>query len=174
MSRRRGNPDDPDVGAAIAKYREFHRYDPKHRGSFPDSFTIPAQLYRAGKSRWVTYRSGKVDPETLKKPRRPINYIHEHDAGVVTYVVEPLDGAPLQDVPDRFRNVAALTRLGFCLGFCFEDPTGQECEAAGTAPLPDLYTTPDGHCLLVIQDRRKVLAMMWGGGLGVFARGIDG
>jgi hypothetical protein len=47
-------------------------------------------------------------------------------------------------------------------------------EAEGRAPLPDLCCTPDGKCLLVVQGKRKVLAMMWGGALGVFARGIDG
>jgi len=163
-----------DVEPAIAKYREFHRYDPRTTGTFPGSFALPEQMYRAGKAIEVLYRSGKVDPATLRKPRKPVNYIHEHDAGVETYVADMLEDAPLVDVPDRFREVPALVRLGYCLGFAFEDPTGRRREASGVAPLPDLYTTPDGRCLLVIQDRRTVLAMMWGGGLGVYARGIDG
>lgn len=175
MTRSRTRPNlGPDLEPAIAKYREFHRYDPKETGWFPGSFAIPERLYRAGASKFVTYRSGKVDPSTLKKPRQPVNYIHEHDAGVITYVAEPIDDAPLVDVPQRFRDVPALTRLGFCLGFCVEDARGQKCEAEGRDPLPDLYTTPDGRCLLVVQGRRTVLAMMWGGALGVFARGIDG
>lgn len=160
---------------AVAKYVEFHRYDPKLVGEFPPSFVIPKRMYRAGRALWVTYQSGKVDPESLRKPTRPVNYIHEHDAGVTTYVTKPVDSdAEGVDVPDRIRRVEALTRLGFCLGFCFEDGNGEKCEAEGRRPLPDLYTTPDGKCLLVIQSRKQVLAMMWGGGLGVFARGIDG
>ena len=160
---------------AIDKYVEFHRLDPKKVGEFASSFSIPAKMHRAGAARWVTYRSGKVDPETLRRPSHPVNYIHEHDAGVVTYLPNASDAdGPAVDVPERFRNVPALTRLGFCLGFCFDDANGEKCEAKATPPMPDLYTTPDGKCLLVIQSRTKVIAMMWGGALGVFARGIDG
>jgi len=156
---------------AVAKYKEFHRYDPRQIGEFPASFHIPDRVFRAGPAKFVTYRSGKVDPETLKKPRHPVNYIHEHDSGVTCYLTSG-DGVEV-DVPRKFIDVEALTRLGYCLGFCFEEE-GEECEAEGRDPLPDLYVTPDGLCLLVIQSRKTVLAMMWGGALGVFARGIDG
>lgn len=171
MSRK--NPE--AAQAAVDKYVEFHRYEPKKVGSFPAAFRIPEQMHLAGRAKWVTYSSAKVDPETLKKPRNAINYIHEHDAGVKTYLPSSTDAdGDAVDVPDRFIDVPALTRLGVCLGFCFEDVNGGKCEAESTSPMPDLYTTPDGKCLLVIQSRSKVLAMMWGGGLGVFARGIDG
>lgn len=160
---------------AVKKYREFHRFDPKTVGAFDHAFTIPTSVYTAGPARWVTYSSKKVDPETLRKPRKPINYIHHHDAGVVAYLTDEKAAAGRRvDVPAQFRGVDALVRLGHCLGFCFEDPDGSEAEVEGRAPLPDLYTTPDGKCLLVVQSRREVLAMMWGGALGVFARGIDG
>ena len=160
---------------AVAKYREFHRYDPKKIGVFPDSFRIPDHMYRAGKADFVTYRSRKVDPETLRRPRNPVNYIHHHDSGVVCYLPRAADADGEQvDVPVRFRKAPALTRLGDCLGFCFEDLDGEKCEVESRDPKPDLYTTPDGECLLVIQSRKTVLAMMWGGALGVFARGIDG
>lgn len=172
MRAKRDLSDHPDAEQAIRKYQEFHRYEPRKIGRFPDGFAIPERLYRGGRSVSVMYRSGKVDPETLQKPRHPINYIHDHDAGVVTYVKEPMGEAVA--VPAKFREVSALTRLGYCLGFVFEDADGRLLEAEGQAPLPDLYTTPDGRCLLVIQGRKTVIAMMWGGGLGVFARGIDG
>jgi hypothetical protein len=171
----RGRQHPPQADEAIEKYVEFHRLEPRQIGEFGSSFRIPARMYRAGSAKWVTYESMKVDPETLRKPRRPVSYIHEHDAGVVTYVPKPTgidpDGV---DVPRRILEVPALARLGFCLGFCFEDENGDKQEARGTRPLPDLYTVPDGKCLIVVQSRQKVLAMMWGGGLGVFARGIDG
>lgn len=159
---------------AIAKYQEFHRYDPK-KIEVSNSFQIPERMHRAGRALEVLYRSTKVDPETLRKPRRPVNYIHEHDAGVVCYLADgrDADGSPT-DVPGKFQDVSALTRLGYCLGFAFEDPSGERCDVEGRDPLPELYTTPDGRCLLVIQSRKTVLAMMWGGALGVFARGIDG
>ncbi len=160
---------------AIAKYVEFHRLDPKKIGEFPASFVIPPRMYRAGNAKWLTYESGKVDPESLRKPRRPVSYIHEHGPGVVTYLTTPSDADPEGTaVPGRFRDAPALARLGFCLGFCFEDPVGEKHEACATKPFPELYTVADGRCLLVIQGKRDVLAMMWGGGLGVYARGIDG
>jgi hypothetical protein len=167
-SRRRG-----DAEQAIAKYKEFHRFDPRQIGEFPASFRIPDRVYRAGPMKFVCYRSGKVDPETLKKPTKPVNYIHDHDAGVTCYLPKDAWG-PEIDVPHQFVDVPALTRLGHCLGFCYEDADGEEQECEGLDPLPDLYTTPDGKCLLVIQSRKAVLAMMWGGALGVYARGIDG
>jgi hypothetical protein len=161
--------------AAVDKYVEFHRYEPKEVGAFPKSFEIPERMYRAGKALWVTYRSSKVDPETLRRPRKPVDYIHEHDVGVNIYCAHPIDSdADGVDVPRNFRSTTALVRLGICLGYAHEDADGKEAEARATRPAPDLYTTPCGKCLLVIQGRRQVIAMMWGGGLGVFARGIDG
>lgn len=158
--------DPEDLDDAIAKYEEFHRYGPKK--VFPIAVTIPTRMRELGDAKHVLYRSGKVDPDTLKKPKKPVNYIHEHDAGVSVYVP---DGKLDTDVPEEFTKVTSLTFLGKCLGFALKDGT----EAEGTDPLPDLCCTPDGHCLLVVQrDTRKVLAMMWGGGLQVLPEGIDG
>lgn len=168
MTRRRQIP--PQAEEAVDKYREFHRLEPVRIGEF-EGLQIPRRMYRAGAGKWVTYQSGKVDPETLRRPPKPLNYIHEHDAGVAVYLPDARHASGAQvDVPAAFRDVPALVRLGACLGF-----KADGCpEAVGTRPLPDLYATPDGRCLLVIQSRRRVLAMMWGGGLGVYARGIDG
>jgi hypothetical protein len=152
---------------ALEKYEEFHRHAPKRVGEFSPRLRIPSELRRAGAAKWVTYRSDKVDPDTLRRPRHPVDYIHEHNAGVVTYLADG-DGA-VTKVPEKWRSADALVRLGTCLGFAFDDD-----EASSTTPMPDLYCTPDGKCLLVIQSRETVIAMMWGGALGVFARGIDG
>ncbi len=162
---------------AVAKYEEFHRYPPTIIGEFSTGFAIPRRARLAGDSKWVTYRSGKVDPSTLKRPRKPVDYIHEHDAGVKTYTMPSRDFRPTgreTDVPRFIVEAPALTRLGENLGFCFVTPEGRTKHAETTEPLPDLYTTPCGKALLVIQDKREVLALMWGGALGVFARGIDG
>lgn len=164
---------------AVEKYREFHRFEPKKVIACP-GLSIPQRMRRAGDAKWVTYRSGKVDPGTMQKPNKSFDYIHEHDAGVVTYLPAGPDGADGPDVvvPNKFRldpdQDPALVVLGKCLGYGFEDKDGRAIEARGTAPLPDLCCTPDGRCLLVVQSGKKILAMMWGGGLGVFARGIDG
>lgn len=166
---------------AIDKYEEFHRYEAKNIGEFAAGFSIPAKMYLAGDAKWTTYRSSKVDPSTLEKPRRPVNYIHEHDAGVHIYLPvaeasrEIVDDAAskITHVPQHIQRAEALVKLGDALGFAWTDYIGDH-EAEGAAPLPELYCTPDGKCLLVVQDKREVLAMIWGGGLGVFARGIDG
>lgn len=166
------NPADNDeLAAAREKYEEFHRYEPKKEGSFPASFKIPARLLCAGKGKFVTYRSAKVDPATLQKPRKPVDYIHEFNAGVHVYLA---DKNPDTSVPETFRDVGALVKLGDCLGFCVIDSDGEEVEAVGKRPLPELYCTTDGKCLFVIQDKKEVVAAIWGGALGVFARGIDG
>lgn len=163
-----------DETRAVEKYVEFHRYDPKWIID-GGGFRIPETMYRAGRALYVNYRSAKVDPETMRRPSHPVNYTHDHDDGVVTYLAsaKQADGSRVS-VPTQFRAVEALTRLGYCLGFSFRDAAGNDIVAEGSNPLPDLYTTPDGTCLLVIQGRRNVLAMMWGGKLGVFGRGIDG
>ena len=166
MSRR------ADKEAAAEKYEEFHRYPPTKIGEFADGFSIPKSVVVGGKALWITYRSGKVDPATLRKPRSPVDYIHEFNAGVVAYLAS--GKGKRADVPGKFREVAALTKLGENLGFCFEDGDEAEVEAVSTRPMPELYATPDGKCLIVVQDKRRVIAMFWGGALGVFARGIDG
>lgn len=173
MTRRRREVDERARDAAKL-YETFHRFEPRAIGSFPASFVIPEVMYLAGKAIDVMYRSGKVDPESLRKPSKPVNYIHEHEGGVKCYLPRRDTDGPETSVPARFRDVAALTRLGYCLGFKFEEPDGHAVEGDARPPLPDLYATPDGKCLLVIQSKRRVLAMMWGGDLGVYARGIDG
>lgn len=155
-----------DADAAVDKYKEFHRYDPRKVEEIR-GLVIPRRVRKMGPAAYVLYRSGKVDPATLQKPKRPVDYIHEHDAGVTVYSTE---GTGDTDVPKAIYETTALVRLGYCLGFKLKDGT----EAQGTAPLPDLCCTPDGKCLLVVQGKKQVLAMFWGGALGVFARGIDG
>jgi len=167
----------PEADEAVDKYVEFHRLEPRKIGEFPASFAIPETMFVGGTAKYVTYRSSKVDPESLRKPSRPVDYIHEHDAGVVVYVSDghrPTASRVVEHVPSEFREVAALTKLGECLGYCFVDEDGVKHEAEGRAPLPELYAVPSGKCLLVIQSKREVIAMIWGGGLGVYARGIDG
>lgn len=165
------NPTDDLKRAAVGKYKEFWAMEPTKIGDFPSSFKIPARARDLGKSVHVLYDSLKKDPETLKKPKKPVSYIHEHDAGVHTYAC---DGQADTDVPDFIKGAQALVLLGQCVGFAYKDDEGDVREAQATEPLPDLYCTPDGRALLVIQSRRKVLAMTWGGALGVEARGIVG
>lgn len=159
--------------AAVDKYREFHRFDPKDVGPMPN-LRMPPRLRLAGDAKAVLYRSKKVDPSTLKRPKKSVDYIHDHDAGVKIYLP---DGVPDTDIHRSARDATALVRLGKCLGYDFVDrryPDDDVIQGLAQEPFPDLFCTPDGKCLLVIQDHRQLLAAMWGGGLGVYARGIDG
>ena len=84
-----------------------------------------------------------------------------------------IDGREIA-VPSWLHGSEQLVLLGECMGYAYVDGDGAGVEAKSTAPLPELYTTPDGHALVVVQDKREVLALVWGGGLGVEWRGIVG
>jgi hypothetical protein len=165
--KRKRNPSrSEEVDKAVDKYEAFHRFGPKKMVEL-GQLVIPRRVRTLGPAKYVLYRSDKVDPSTLRKPSKPVDYIHEHDAGVIAHAT---DGKPDTDVPPQFAKAKALVHLGQCLGFGLKDGT----DAEATDPLPTLAATPDGHCLLVIQGGKKVLAMIWGGNLRVEPRGIDG
>jgi hypothetical protein len=156
---------------ALKMYTDFHQLEPKKIGAFGSSFAIPSEVVLAGPAKNVLYRSGKRDPATLKKPPRPLDYIHEHDDGVKVYRTDLRDGS-VRRVPDFITGVGELVLLGQCLGFAYLDHDGEEIEAQVRTPYPELYTIPSGRALLVVQDKRRVLALIWGGRLGVEPRGI--
>lgn len=165
--RLRPNPSAP---AAEKLYREFHQNEPRRVGSFGPSFRIPARARAAGDALEVLYRSDKRDPATGRQPRKPVDYIHEHDPGVRVYRT---DGMPDTDVPEYIAKATELVLLGECLGFAYHDEeSDQEVEAQVRTPYPELYAVPSGKGLLVVQSKRSVLAVIWGGRLGVEARGI--
>lgn len=150
-------------------YYDFHQYEPRKIGAFSRGFRIPRAAGLAGDAVHVMYRSGKKDPVTLEKPKRPLDYIHEHDAGVKVYRTDLDENA--RRVPSFITDVKELVLLGECLGFAYDD--GEvEIDAQVRSPFPELYTIPSGKALLVIQDKRDVLALIWGGRLGVEPRGI--
>ncbi len=162
---------------AVEKYREFHRLEPNEVGAFDRDFVIPKAVRVMGAARAVYYRSRKVDPETLKRPRRPVNYVHQHEDGVMAYATigGPLDlpDSDVVSVPGWLVEVDHLVLLGECLGLIFEDDQG-EIEVGVDDPLPMLYTIPSGKALLVVEGKHRVVALVWGGDLGVEGRGIVG
>lgn len=161
-----------DAEDAIEMYKRFQRLEPTDIGDFDPKMKFPAKVRKLGKALWVTYRSKKVDPETLKKPKGALDYIHEHEAGVETY---DLQGDADCDVPGFIRNTTALCLLGELLGFAWKEKGDDaDHEAKSSSPRPELYTIPSGKALVVVQDKREILALMWGGGLGVEGRGIVG
>lgn len=153
-------------------YHDFHQLEPRRIGAFGARFDIPSEAILVGDAKNVLYRSDKLDPATLKKPKRPVDYIHEHDAGVKVYRTDRESDGPVRSVPQFITGVGELVLLGQCLGFAYIDPDGEEIEAEVRTPYPELYTIPSGRALLVVQDKRRVLALIWGGRLGVEPRGI--
>lgn len=156
---------------AIQMYETFHSYEPRRIGRFPRAFSIPDEVTLAGDALYVLYRSGKVDPATGRKPSKPVDYIHKHDAGVKIYRPDLEAGRP-RAVPQWILRNEALVLLGDCLGFAYRDRSGEEIEAQPDGAYPELYTVPNGKALLVIEGKRSVVAMLWGGKLGVESRGI--
>jgi hypothetical protein len=158
---------------AIEKFEEFHQFEPRDIGTFCRGFRIPRRAIFAGDARFVLYRSDKLNPGS-GEDEGEIDYIHEHDADVGLYRTDDTDG-PEHAVPGWLCGCQQLVLLGECLGYgYYSDAFGEAVEAKSSAPFPELYTTPDGRALIVVQDKREVLALVWGGQLGVEWRGIVG
>lgn len=154
----------------IAKYEEFWQYQPRSVGYFSDSFKIPRHVVCVGFAVHVLYRSDKRNPST-SEDEGEIDYIHEHKKGVKLYLVE--DDGPQREVPGFIADAEVLVLLGDCMGFAWEED-GETIEAEARNLLPELYTIPSGKALLVVESKRRVTAMIWGGKLGVEGRGIVG
>jgi hypothetical protein len=175
--RNRENRENPMPNAPQKAIRMFHRFHTRPwrgEGDFHPDLAIPDQVHLLGDAVHVLYRSDKLNPET-SEDEGWIDYIHEHSAGVRVFVpatARAPRGGELVRVPATIQRVDQLTWLGASLGFAYRDANGVQREAKGTAPLPELYTIPSGKALLVIQGRRRLLAMIWGGKLGVERRGI--
>jgi hypothetical protein len=154
-------------------YEEFHKYSPQEIGEFHSSFFIPELIPCVGPALFVLYRSSKKDPITYVKPDKPVNYIHEHKDRVKVYIVGSEEG-PERKVPQRICAVDELAYMGKCLGFGYTDWDGEDVEAECTGKI-DLYAVPPlGKGLIVVENKRRVLAMIWGGKLRVEPRGIVG
>ena len=157
---------------AMRRYVGFHQHDPKHVGQLAKGLRIPATAILIGDAVHVLYKSDKLNP-TPGVDEGWIDYIHEHDGGVKVYRCDARGrsaGVP-RAVPEWLQHADDLVWLGQCNGFAYEDDAGTH-EVKGTRPFPDLFCTPSGKALLVIQSRRTLLALFWGGRLGVEPRGI--
>jgi hypothetical protein len=155
----------------VRKYVEFHQFEPRKVGKFRSSFEIPAEVKFAGDATFVLYRSDKLNP-TTGADEGTIDYIHDHKDGVKVYRTDAHFSGRSKRVPKWIRETKSLVRLGICTGFGYVDKDGYEIEAKTRSPLPELYTIPSGKALLVIQSKRRVIALIWGGRLGVEGRGI--
>lgn len=167
-----------DPKKAIRMFRLFHSRDWRGEGDFHKDLMIPGFIYRVGDAVNTDYESDKLNPET-GEDEGWIPYTHEHDAGVGVYMprgelklTEEEAEADRVTVPAWIRNTDQMTWLGRCLGFRFREEGGRVVEAKGTKPLPELYASPSGKALFVIQNKRRLIAIIWGGSLAVERRGI--
>lgn len=162
------------MASALKKYLEFHGHDgPDKVGAFHRELIIPDRALCIGEATQVLYRSNKLNPTTLEDEGW-VEYFHDHSRGVRAHrcdrAAASLPGK-LAVVPAWLAGAKELTWLGKCLGYSYRDDDGRH-EVKATEPLPELYCTPNGRALLIIQSKRTLLAMMWGGRLGVEDRGI--
>jgi len=158
-----------DEKLAVDKYREFNSFDPKRTIYVPE-FEMPTRARLLGDATFMNYRSMKVIPDNGVKPRSWTYYTHDHDPGTYIYA---LDGELDTEVPSFIIRTDALALLGQCVKFGWKNNDGKG-EGNAVAPYPELYATPCGRALLVVQNKRKVLALTWGGNLAVEDRGIVG
>jgi hypothetical protein len=169
--KRRRNPE-PDQRARDL-FVEFHQFEPEKIGSFHRSFKIPKHAYHVGEAKKMFYASDKLNPET-SEDEGWIHYVHDHEGGVGFYLPGRNSGGDYVDVPDWVCDIDTLVRIGDCEGYEFEDLDGDTIEAKGTKPLPEWYAIPSGRALFVVQSKRRVLALLWGGDLDVEWRGVVG
>jgi hypothetical protein len=157
-------------------YDIFHQFEPDKVGEFRRGFQIPREAFYVGEAKTMYYASDKLNP-TTGEDEGWIQYYHPHEGGVRMYLADdPGHGIHGQwrKIPKWIWGVDALTRLGDCEGFDYEDFDGQLRKLEGVDPLPEWYAIPSGKALLVVQSKSKVLAVLWGGSLNVEWRGVVG
>lgn len=153
-------------------FTEFHQFEPVDVGTFHRSFRIPRRANYVGEAKKMFYASDKLNPET-GEDEGVIHYFHDHEGRVRMYLVGDV-GGDVRSVPKWIYGTKALTRLGDCEGFEYDDFDGERVKAKGTKPLPEWYAIPSGKALLIVQSKRTVIAILWGGKLDVESRGVVG
>ena len=161
------------VRKAEKLFETFHQFEPTKIGEFGPSFKIPREMLWVGEASVMYYTSDKLNPET-GEDEGFIGYYHEHKPGVRMLVSDRSRDGDWRAVPKWIWGASALVKLGVCDGFDYVDFEGRTRSATARGRKPDWYTLPSGKALFVIQDRRSVLAIAYGGKLTVEWRGVVG
>lgn len=160
------NPGHPaTVRNAAADFATFHNFDPK-RVDYAPRVTVPSQIPVVGSCEWVLYRSNKWGEGTH-------DYIHEitsHPRVMVGIVGDR--GGKMTKVPKRIQQTKSVSLIGKCLGWQFTDKDGESMETKVTRC--QWWWSKPGRALLAVEDKRRIVAIVWGGKLNVEARGIVG
>ncbi len=156
----------PGVSQATKTFEDFNEYPSKGVSKFAREIVVPERMPYPGPCRWVTYRSDKWKNGTH-------DYIHTIASYPRVKCVMAGEDYPTVKVPLAVRNATTLTQIGLrALGFAFEYD-GDECEAkvpAGT----EWFWSQTARALYLIANKRKLVALVWGGDLNVEPRGIVG
>lgn len=157
-------------------FETFHQFEPVKVGSFRRGFKIPRDAQYVGEAKTMYYTSDKLNPES-GEDEGWIRYFHEHEGRVRMYVCDrrlKRFDAELRQIPKWIYNTKALVRIGDCDGFDYIGFDGKLKTADAVGAKPEWYAVPSGKALLVIQDKQRVLAIVWGGSLRVEWRGVVG
>ncbi|MHC4175882.1 MAG: hypothetical protein ACYSWU_00135 [Planctomycetota bacterium] len=157
----------PGFRRAIRLFEDFHAYDVKDAKRLPSSVAIPTSVYYAGPCVYVTYRSDKWKDGTH-------DYVHDIES--FPRVVVGLVGQKTsrkRRVPKRICDNTTLVGLNKkALGFGYRGGDGELVDA--TAAGCKWYWHPQGKALLLIRNRRKLVAIIWGGELDWKPQGLVG
>lgn len=165
---------------AIEAYRQFYKLDPRDIDTLPGE--IPTRARLLGDAVHVLYRSDKRNP-TTGADEGWVNYIHEHGKGVHVYAVaRELGDGRERTVPRWIHGQGHqwLVALGDCAGFAYASEDGQTIEVKLSSRQHRLCSLASGKALVIMRwpesqgQRAGIVALIWGGKLGVAARGIVG
>lgn len=154
-------------------YSTFHQFEPTSVGEFSRQFEIPSVARHVGKGKTMLYTSDKLNPES-GRDEGYVSYFHTHEDGVKICVTDESVPGRWCRIPRWIREVEVLVLLGQCDGYEFENFEGELQEARAVGRRPEWYCVPSGKALLVVQDKRSVLALVWGESLRVEWRGVVG
>ena len=140
---------------ALELYKTFYQFEPS--SVVESSLTMPKSVSRVGRMVSIMYASNKWE-------RKTNYYKHDHESPV--YLYEPGAGTK---VPKFIASVDAMPTLGKCMGLVYHDGDEEQTIAFTGC---DLYAIPSGKALVVVKSSRSVVALIWGGKLGVEGRGI--
>jgi hypothetical protein len=156
----------PGVALAIKTFEGFNEYPSKGASKFAREIVIPDRMPSPGPCRWVTYRSDKWNNGTH-------DYIHTITSYPRVKCAMAGENYDTIKVPAKVRNATTVTQIGLrALGFAFEyDDDEYEAKVpAGT----EWFWSQTARALYLIQNKRKLIAVIWGGNLNVEPRGIVG